>query len=107
LVLNELADCLELRVLEREILINANNFKMRSIVIIILLLQLNSYVTSSNRRICPSGSVFVDTFAKCYTFLKAPTTWANAEQQCRSLFPPDGHLLSVSSGFENSFINGQ
>lgn len=77
--------------------------KMLSVTVVIVLSLLNCI--TGIERICPSGSVFVDSFAKCYSFLKIPTDWANAEEQCHSLYP-DGHLVSISSAFENNFVIG-
>ncbi|XP_007468692.1 PREDICTED: lithostathine-like [Lipotes vexillifer] len=54
----------------------------------------------SARISCPRGSMAYASY--CYALFTAPKTWMNANMACQKR--PSGHLVSVLSGAEGSFV---
>ncbi|XP_004612067.2 lithostathine-like [Sorex araneus] len=50
---------------------------------------------------CPKGSMAY--FSHCYALYKTPATWMDAEMTCQRR--PSGHLASVLTGSEASFVS--
>ncbi|XP_055395096.1 lithostathine [Bubalus kerabau] len=55
----------------------------------------------SARISCPSGSMAYR--SHCYALFKTPKTWMDADIACQKR--PSGHLVSVLSGAEESFVS--
>ncbi|XP_057598525.1 lithostathine-like [Hippopotamus amphibius kiboko] len=54
----------------------------------------------SERISCPKGSMAYASY--CYALFITPKTWMNADMACQKR--PSGHLVSVLSGAEGSFV---
>ncbi|OWK10050.1 hypothetical protein Celaphus_00005494 [Cervus elaphus hippelaphus] len=54
----------------------------------------------SARISCPTGSMAYRSY--CYALFKTPKTWMDADIACQKR--PSGHLVSVLSGAEDSFV---
>uniref|UniRef100_H0VR12 C-type lectin domain-containing protein n=1 Tax=Cavia porcellus TaxID=10141 RepID=H0VR12_CAVPO len=56
---------------------------------------------ASPRISCPKGSKAYGSY--CYAFFKTPKSWVDADLACQKR--PSGHLTSVLSGAEGSFVS--
>ena len=56
----------------------------------------------SSAYFCPKGTIPSNlNNSTCYEFITTPSSFQNAEIQCNNY---GGHLVSIESGFDNSFI---
>lgn len=70
---------------------------------LLLLVPLTYFTLITGR--CPDGTVTSLVDAKlCYKFVLNATDWMDAKLVCNGL---GGHLVSITDGFSNLFINGE
>lgn len=54
---------------------------------------------------CPNGWKPFEVTKKCYNFIMTPMRYLDADNYCR-VQGPNGHLVSIHSRFENTYIAG-
>lgn len=57
----------------------------------------------SGHTACPEGTVYEESFKKCYGVSKTPTSFLVAEQECIAV---GGHLVGLMNAYEGSFVAG-